>query len=102
MGLLVCGSRCKRREAASQVVNDTLATSRFWLEHRDKALNERQRKVMNVLLNAGPGGFEGGMSTRKYESLTSTSRATASRELIDLQAQACSRKSAAAAPRATT
>lgn len=74
-------------EAASQVVNDTLATSRFWLEHRDKALNERQRKVMNVLLNAGPGGFEGGMSTRKYESLTSTSRATASRELIDLQAQ---------------
>ena len=41
-------------EAASQVVNDTLRHPRFWLEHRDKALNERQRKVMNVLLNAGP------------------------------------------------
>jgi len=31
---------------------------------------------MNLLLDAGPGGFEGGMSTRKYESIAGTSRAT--------------------------
>ncbi|SEK20534.1 Fic family protein [Roseateles sp. YR242] len=71
--------------AASKIIDDTLVKARFWLEHRDTVLNERQRKVMNLLLNAGPGGFEGGMSTKKYESIAGTSRATASRELIELE-----------------
>ncbi|MBB4842837.1 Fic family protein [Paucibacter oligotrophus] len=43
-------------------------------------------KVINLLLDAGPSGFEGGMSTKKYENIAATSRATASRELIDLEA----------------
>lgn len=73
-------------EAASRVIDDTLVKARFWIEHSDKVLNERQRKVMNILLNAGAGGFEGGMSTKKYESIASTSRATASRELLELEA----------------
>ncbi|MEO8155542.1 MAG: DUF4172 domain-containing protein [Rhizobacter sp.] len=73
-------------EHASKLIDLSLAKARFWAEHRDKDLNLRQRKAINVLLDAGAGGFEGGMSTRKYESLTSTSRATASRELIELEA----------------
>jgi Fic family protein len=73
-------------EEASTVVDHTLVKARFWLDHGNKALNERQRKVMNLLLDAGPGGFDGGMSTKKYENATGTSRATASRELIDLEA----------------
>lgn len=73
-------------EEASTVVDQTLVKARFWMDHGNKALSERQRKVMNLLLDAGPGGFEGGMSTRKYESITGTSRATASRELVDLEA----------------
>ena len=56
------------------------------MDHSSKDLNARQRKVMNLLLDAGPSGFEGGMSTKKYESIASTSRATASRELIELEA----------------
>lgn len=60
----------------------------FWAKHRAKDLRPRQRKAINVLLDAGPGGFEGGfiggMSTRKYESLTGASCATASRELLGL------------------
>jgi Fic family protein len=72
-------------EEASGVVDASLGKARFWLVHRDKALTARQRKVINVLLDAGPGGFEGGMSTRKYESIGGTSRATASRELIELE-----------------
>lgn len=72
-------------DAASRVIDEALAKARFWLDHRDKVLNERQRKVMNLLLDAGPGGFEGGMSTRKYENIAGTSRATASRELIELE-----------------
>lgn len=71
-------------EQASGVIELALAKARFWSVHHDKDLNARQRKAVNSLLDAGPGGFEGGMSTRKYESLASTSRATASRELIEL------------------
>ena len=79
-------------EDASRVMDDTLAQGRFWMEHRDKPLSGRQRKVLNLLLNAGPGGFEGGMSTQKYESIAGTSRATASRELIELGALGLLRK----------
>ncbi len=46
--------------AASNVAVGTLINARFWLEHGTKPLNERQRKVMNLLLNAGPGGCECG------------------------------------------
>lgn len=71
-------------ESASQLVDQAIVKAQFWLEHAHRALNERQRKVMNLLLDAGPGGFDGGMSTRKYENITGASRATASRELIEL------------------
>lgn len=72
-------------EQASAVIDGSLEKARFWSAHRERALNERQRKVLNVLLDAGRGGFEGGMSTRKHESITSAARATASRDLIELE-----------------
>ena len=71
-------------EQASGVMDASLEKARFWYGHRDKALTLRQRKVINALLDAGPGGFEGGMSTKKYEHLTGASRATSSRDLIEL------------------
>ena len=58
--------------------------SRFWQRHVQIEFNERQRKVINRLLDAGRGGFEGGMTNRKYASMTHVSRATAQRELADL------------------
>jgi Fic family protein len=73
-------------ENASEVVETSLEKARFWAHHAGLALNTRQRKAVNTLLDHGPGGFEGGMNTRKYVSLTGTSRATASRELIELAA----------------
>jgi len=73
------------------VVARIVAKARFWVRHRDTPLNARQRKVLNRLLDAGPGGFEGGMTTRKYAHLTGTSRATAQRELADLVAKGCLR-----------
>jgi Fic family protein len=72
-------------EQASAVIEASLEKARFWSTHRDRALNERQRNVLNVLLDAGRGGFEGGMSTRKHESITRASRATSSRDLIELE-----------------
>ena len=73
-------------EQASTVMDLSLTKARFWSEHRNQNLSARQRKVVNTLLDAGPGSFAGGMSTQKYESLAATSRATASRELIELEA----------------
>lgn len=57
---------------------------RFWLVHAETPLNARQSKVLNRVLDAGPGGFEGGLTNRKYAGMTHTSRATAQRELADL------------------
>ena len=73
-------------EQASLTADLSLAKARFWSEHRERDLSARQRKVVNLLLDAGPGGFEGGMSTKKYEHITGASRATSSRELIELAA----------------
>jgi Fic family protein len=75
--------------AAEQTVAHTLAKARFWLKHQGTVLNARQRKALNRLLDAGPGGFEGGINTRKYLSLTGASRATAYRELTDLVGKGC-------------
>ncbi|OGT02395.1 MAG: cell filamentation protein Fic [Gallionellales bacterium RBG_16_57_15] len=75
--------------AAEQTVATTLAKARFWLKHQSTGISERQRKVLNRLLDAGPDGFKGGMNTRKYISLTQTSRATAYRELADLVEKGC-------------
>lgn len=73
-------------EAALAVVEASLRKARFWVTHASKPLSARQRKCVNAMLDRGPGGFEGGMSTRKYESLTGASRAAASRDLIELDA----------------
>jgi len=76
-------------QAAEGTIADTLAKARFWLRHQATDLNERQRKALNRLLDAGRDGFEGGMNTRKYMSLTRTSRVTAYRELADLVEKRC-------------
>ena len=84
--LVEVAAACDRSETA---VGRVVAKARFWLRHQGTPLNERQRKALNRLLDAGTGGFEGGMNTRKYASLTKTSRATAYRELADLVAKGC-------------
>jgi Fic family protein len=76
-------------ELAGGTVAHVLAKARFWLRPQGTPINDRQRKVINVLLDAGPGGFAGGMNTRKYVSLTRVSRATAYRELADLVEKRC-------------
>lgn len=70
--------------ASESIIDLSLAKARFWLGHSGVTLNERQRKVVNRLLEAGPGGFEGGMSTSKYGHLAGASRATAYRHLEEL------------------
>ena len=47
-------------------------------------LNPRQEKALLRMFEAGPSGFEGGMTAKKYIAITSTSIATATRDLADL------------------
>lgn len=78
--------QCHRRavERARQLLATVLAKTDFWRHHGDLALNARQRKVVNKLLDAGRGGFQGGLTTRKYVSMAHVSRATAFREISEL------------------
>jgi len=79
---LGCFSRSiTRSEGLLAAVLDKAA---FWKMHVQASLSERQRKVINRMLDFGRGGFEGGMTTRKYVSLANVSRATAFRELNQL------------------
>lgn len=56
-----------------------------WFDAFRNLLNERQHKVMNRMFEEGPLGFKGGMSAKKYMSITGTSKATATRDLKDLE-----------------
>jgi len=69
---------------SAQTIDESIARAHFWSEHRDTTINERQRKVLNRMLEAGPGRFEGGMTARKYQALTGTTKVTASRDLAEL------------------
>jgi Fic family protein len=69
---------------SQQVIAEAIEKSRFWATHAQHDINERQRKVVRRLLDAGDGGFEGGMSAEKYGHLTGTSKATATRDLAQL------------------
>ncbi len=62
---------------------------KFWDRHREKALNERQIKVLNKILDIGVDNFEGGLSTKKYISLTKVSKATAVRDISQLVVFGC-------------
>lgn len=47
-------------------------------------INSRQERALLRMFAEGPSGFKGGLSAEKYISITKTSRATATRDLIDL------------------
>ncbi len=77
--------------SSQAVVRDATDKAHFRLRAAQCQTNERQRKVLERLLEAGHvgsgGGFLGGMTTDKYAKMTGTSKATATRDLADLLAQ---------------
>lgn len=78
------GCLIRAMERSETIIAKVLAKVEFWQRHSQTTMNERQRKVVNRLLDAGVGQFQGGLTTRKYVSLAKTSRATAFREIADL------------------
>ena len=68
-----------------------LRKSRFWERHAGVALNPRQVKVLNRLLD----GFDGKLTTSKWAKLTNSSQDTAYRDILGLLQQGILSKSAA-------
>jgi len=82
---LDCLSRAIQRSESE--IRKVMDKARLWEKLAHLGLNERQRKVVNQLCDAGPGGFEGGMTNRKYRGITKTTRETAKRDIGDLVAK---------------
>lgn len=65
---------------AEDLLANVLAKAAFWDRHRDNQINERQRKVLNRLLD----GLEGKLTSSKWAKLTKVSQDTAARDIKDL------------------
>jgi Fic family protein len=72
---------CSAINRSETLLATVLDRTTFWKTHDQKSIAERQRKVINRMLDAGRGNFEGGLTTRKYVSMANVSRATAFREI---------------------
>ena len=67
-------------DGAETILASVTRKARFWEALADQPLNERQRKVLNRLLD----GFEGKLTNAKWAALAKTSPDTALRDINDL------------------
>jgi Fic family protein len=65
-----------------------LRKARFWERHAQAAINDRQRVMLNTLLD----GFTGKLTTTKWATMAKTSHDTALRDIRDLIEQGILRK----------
>ena len=68
-------------EDSRDIIANVFMKTDFWNQHAQDELNDRQKKIINRILELGQGNFTGGLTTRKYVNITKTSRATAFREI---------------------
>jgi Fic family protein len=67
-------------EGAQSALSGVIEKARYWEKLRDMPLNERQRLVINRMLD----GFEGKLTTSKWAALTKSSSDTALRDIQQL------------------
>jgi Fic family protein len=67
-------------DGAQITLSSVLAKARFWENMAGAPINERQRLMLNRLLD----GFEGKLTTTKYARLAKCSQDTALRDILDL------------------
>ncbi len=78
-----CTAACHE---ANHVIDQAIEKRRFWERHEGSKLHERQRRVLQRLLDDGDGGFLGGLNAEKYMKMTGVSKATATRDLSEMVA----------------
>ncbi|XOV90119.1 MAG: Fic family protein [Pseudomonadota bacterium] len=76
----------KAQEIAREEVDFVLAKTRFY-EAYGGTLNDRQARMVSRVFAEGRKGFDGGITTKKYEAITGCPNRTASRDLSDLVAK---------------
>jgi Fic family protein len=74
-------------ENSQNLLANAFYKAAFWDSAKDISINDRQKKVLQKMLASGIGGFEGGLTTRKYVSIAKVSAATAFREIDYLYAK---------------
>jgi Fic family protein len=74
------------QEIAREEVGFVLAKTRFYEVYGDQ-LNDRQARMVSRVFAEGRKGFEGGITTKKYETIARCPNRTASRDLSDLVAK---------------
>jgi Fic family protein len=70
-------------DSSSETLASVLKKASFWDKHASTSLNQRQRLMLNKLLD----GFEGKLNTSKWAKITKTSTDTALRDIQDLMAK---------------
>ena len=76
-------------QPSQRIVQQGIAKSAFWQRATEQSINERQRKILARLVEAGDGGFLGDMTADKYAKIiTRASKATTTRDLADLLTKA--------------
>ncbi|SEO22417.1 Fic family protein [Bradyrhizobium sp. OK095] len=78
-------------DGAETIIENVLHKARFWKQHGTKPLNDRQRLMLNRLLD----GFEGKLTSSKWAQIVKVSQATAARDIEDLIGQGILQKDAA-------
>jgi Fic family protein len=73
------------------LLQQVLIKANYWSKNAAINLNERQRKVVNKLLD----GFEGKLTSDKWSKLTNCSKDTAIRDINDLISKELIQKEAA-------
>jgi Fic family protein len=73
---------CLKRaiKASDKLLEAVLLKDRFWKSYKGDTFNERQRKVINRLLD----GFEGKLTSSKWAKIAKCSQDTAGRDINDL------------------
>jgi Fic family protein len=69
--------------ATDTVLNTVLTKAHYWEFFASKVINERQKLMLNKLLD----GFEGKLNTSKWAKITKVSNDTALRDILDLVTQ---------------
>jgi Fic family protein len=78
-------------DGAEAILAGVLRKGRFWETHAGESFNDRQRKVVNRLLD----GFEGKLTSSKWAKLVKCSQDTAGRDINDLVGRGILAKDAA-------
>ncbi len=70
-------------DGAEVTLAAVLRKASYWEKYAAQPVNDRQRKILNALLD----GFEGKLTSSKYAAITKSSQDTASRDISDLMAR---------------